>query len=152
VREIKFRAWDKTSKSMIYQEDGKEGIEFNFGGGRAGVIVWNYKPHLINGECVDDYEPYHIEDFELMQYTGLKDKNGKEIYEGDICEIQYYHDPKIPNEITVCKYITEHSGFSLLNKKGGIFSCCFKTGGNFGDKNAVEIIGNIYENPELLKN
>lgn len=136
MREIKFRAWDKDKKSMIYQENGKEGIEFNFGGISPTVVVWDYQPRLVNGECIDDYQAYHPEDFELMQYTGLKDKNGKEIYEGDIVE---FLDTV---EGGVYRYEVEF--------KDGMFT--FDGGNAIGDyDDPIEIIGNRYENGDLLK-
>ena len=69
----------------------------------------------------------------LMQYTGLKDKNGKEIYEGDILKHKYGG--------TQFAAVTFHD-------------CSFYTGGVLLQSNhssVIEVIGNIYENPELLK-
>lgn len=67
-REIKFRVWDKKSKKLHYDITG-----FEFG-------VKEMTGVFIDGDF------YNKENIELMQYTGLKDKNGVEIYEGDILE------------------------------------------------------------------
>jgi len=73
----------------------------------------------------------------LMQYTGLKDKNGKEIYEGDIVNSWYeeYNTGGIGSEFK--KHIVEF--------KMGAFTNCINT------YKPIEVIGNIYENPELLE-
>lgn len=72
MRDIKFRAWDIENKEMF--EVQELDFEPTFWGGRIAIRLTQYS----------DY--FDTEDMILMQYTGLKDKNGKEIYEGDIVE------------------------------------------------------------------
>lgn len=75
----------------------------------------------------------HFKDMEWLQFTGLTDKNGKEIYEGDIIESDY--DKKVR--------------FEVLYKLGGFW--CQKGGISFPlSIYEFEVIGNIYENPEIL--
>ncbi len=70
----------------------------------------------------------------LMQYTGLKDKNGKEIYEGDIVLNKYGN---------VCEMVFRHHGF-YYTRPG------WKTRLAHPNGEELEVVGNIYENPELL--
>jgi uncharacterized phage protein (TIGR01671 family) len=80
-------------------------------------------------------EPKPMSDTVLMQFTGLKDKNGREIYEGDILHVNNYSD-----------WIVERrdAGFWIYNQcNPGVYFPLVDS-----DR---EVIGNIYENPELLK-
>ena len=116
-RKIKFRAWDKQNKSM-------EEVEL------LGDAVLRIK----HAEWEDR------EDFEVMQYTGLKDKNGKEIYEGDILN----YDNGIGVMGTVIWY---GDGFAMKVLGAGMASN--KT--LYNSLEDIEVIGNIHENLELLK-
>ena len=78
------------------------------------------------------------ENYEVMQYTGLKDKNGKEIYEGDIINIQY--DVTVQIE----KAVIEYRGASF-------YAVTNADTWELDNYEEIAVIGNIYENPELLE-
>ena len=104
-------------------------------------------------------------DIELMQYVGLKDKNGKEIYEGDVIqELRYKGCSKCGDGRTVYnEEIVFYGGCFCLKPEYGCPRDLFsqgireysKYGDNYYEENdkceKLEVIGNIYENPELLK-
>lgn len=138
MREIKFRAWDKKGKQMINYISS-----LNFKNQNFISIVSEYDLDVHNGENLGHYER-HVSEVEVMQFTGLQDKNGKEIYEGDIV--------KIPDDY-------EEYGFMAGEKREVYyFDACFRfkpkteSRGHTleDDMDLCEVIGNIYENPELL--
>lgn len=96
-----------------------------------------HKETFFSNEDVDCYEHVDFKNIELMQYTGLNDKNNEEIYEGDIV--------KFLNGIFEVIWCNEKASFILKNKD-------YKNFLNFiyENNNGMEIVGNIYENPELL--
>ena len=124
-REIKYRAWLKEENKMVIVE----------------TIDFSEKSiqYLEKNEIIDAYllRRMIFEDIELMQYTGIKNKNGLEIYEGDIIICKY--GPEIMMEV---KWIDE--GFRTLGKYNGDNYVGYV-------KNSAEVGGNIYENPELLE-
>lgn len=130
MREIKFRAWDNVDKKMI------QVYNLCFA---AGESIYD-DGHLV---CMmgKDGNLYPRNRTEIMQYTGLKDKNGKEIYEGDILSNKDTYGYMVVN------WSPTSAGF-CLDKKGWISSHYFKEA---VDAEECEVIGNIHENPELLK-
>ncbi len=83
----------------------------------------------------------YIEQDKLMQFTGLTDKNGKEIYEGDI--IKYF------NRVAQIKYSDMYACFIMYSEfDKQSFSLCDSINDS---KRDLEVIGNVFENPELIK-
>jgi len=128
-REIKFRAWDKKNKKMIYDDERDIDLFIDFGG-----TICENECQTFSG--TRGYELY------LMQYTGLKDKNEKEIYEGDIVDYGF----KIPGytelykgKVFFGKGMFLVDGDTLNNEFHQLNKCCY-----------LKIIGNIYENKELI--
>lgn len=114
MREIKFRAWDKKYKRMDYIKS----------------MYWFEEGGI--------HEIKNDKEYDFMQYTGLKDKNGKEIYEGDIVKSFFVDEDKKGNK--VYKYY-------ILEIKYDELICCY----NIDAFENLEVIGNIYENKNLLE-
>ena len=135
MREIKFRAY-------IYDltDEDSHPLEIDVRAGKLwDVASINFKDRI--AEIMDDdgnvWEYELNDEIALLQYTGFKDKNGKEIYEGYIVREKY--GVEIPMVVT-----WDDAGFRTLGKHNGEQYVGYV-------KDSCEVIGNIYENPELLK-
>lgn len=140
MREIKFRAWNKNNNKMgkvTYLNLDIPWIELD---GYSGNLTWGG----LNPDCI------------VMQYTGLKDKNGKEIYEGDIVKdkvnnfVWFYLITTVGsmgnNLFAICKW----RNFTVIDGET-IIGSYFEGGNWMYILSTVEVIGNIYENPEILE-
>lgn len=145
MREIKFKAYAKAYNKIV----NVDRLGLNSDGTAQEIIVTERE---LGEYDSDEWTDLQAGEFELLQYAGLKDKNGKEIYEGDILELRA----------------------NPFNKKRDLFQVVFKDGGFRDEWNnyigqylppdirnrqggrvrlneACEVVGNIYENPELLQ-
>lgn len=124
MRVPKYRAWDKENKEMLFVRQ----IDFMF-------------EKVVLG-C---YEQFFIDEVELMQSTGLKDINGKEVFEGDIIKDS-------EGFVAQVVYDKEYAGFGLNYQPFDLtdgLSVTFEELKN-EYRNAFEVIGNIFENKDLL--
>lgn len=127
-REIKFRAWDKLKGEMIF-----DGIEYEL---RliSHVFELTEADRPIIGFTDIDHDR-----FVIMQFTGRLDDNGKEIYEEDIVAYTHYEchpQNHVITETIIVEWI--NNGFRPFNY--------------LNEKAIIKVVGNIYENPELINN
>ncbi len=142
-REIKFRAWDKDKEEMLTPDMSEWCINFENGG--IDVLESN-----MNFSTQEDCY-ISIENYELMQFTGLKDKNGKEIYEGDIIDYlgTFESGDGYRGEIKFDEGVYYFMGKSKIGRKAGVISSYVGLAHEKAYQHC-EVIGNIYENSELL--
>jgi uncharacterized phage protein (TIGR01671 family) len=136
MREIKFRAWHKQNK-MFFKDDLMDGSDWFAVQGDGKLLQWR---------CAVGFEP--TDDIEIQQFTGLLDKNGKEIYEGDIVRHSSYRT----DEIRVIEWgPTEDYEGGETGIGFNISPIETEEDPERGMRNEIEVIGNVYESPELLK-
>ncbi len=146
MREIKLRVWDNFRKKFA-----KQITTFKFDRcGNINLVV--YLDRANKTKEITEQEKIYTNDFKLMQYTGLKDKNGRDIYEGDIISIKADYLSEFNSEsILPCEIVAfEDGAFGTYDKKRTLF-VSFKEMIDKSDGIEFEIIGNVFENPELLE-
>jgi uncharacterized phage protein (TIGR01671 family) len=156
-REIKFRAFVKDSKeSKIGRMTAVSGFCYSPNGLE---VEYPKKGFIVNDPDKSHHLFLYQHECVLMQYTGLKDKNDKEIYEGDIlqnrADAMWDEEARLYRDFGVVNYDNRDAAFKILSlcayKVGTRFGGDFlNDGDSFGRTFDFEIIGNICENPELL--
>ena len=121
MRDIKFRVWDNERNAML----NSKSVDIDFFEGKIEITSDTIR--------YDEVYTDEIKDFELMQYVGCKDKNNKEIYEGDIVKTKEH-----------IGQIIYSKGMFFIDVKGDFYLPIYNV------SEFMEVIGNIYENPELL--
>jgi uncharacterized phage protein (TIGR01671 family) len=134
MREFKFRVWDKSAKRLVHSFEPSDEDQ-----GKREYIPWVFGIGFSHWDKADISS--------IMQYSGLKDRKGKEIYEGDICFLDgsIKGDYKRDNSTVLIKF--DEGAFEMFSIDGLKYVAylsqeCLN--------NRIEVIGNMYENPELF--
>jgi uncharacterized phage protein (TIGR01671 family) len=141
--EAKFRAWDKENSKMygsVENGNGVARIEFDQYGALEHISIFQYMP---DGSF--EFNKLHREDdsFELMQFTGVTDKDNAEVYEGDILELYSWDEEGdiVKRKVDFkegCFHVTDLDDFGTCPIMMVELPYC-------------KVVGNIYESPELLE-
>ena len=144
MREIKFRVWDKETKKMFDVTH----LQLDVNNAKPTFVAFDEQPAASMGYW-DTFE--NMDEIELLQYTGLKDQNNAEIYESYIvkfdpqspCGDEFYN----PRDGEIGEVILDFGSFVVrpIDKKREDLRFSLSELGDW------VVIGNIYENPELLK-
>jgi len=131
-----FRAWDKENERMLYSNNEQNDYPFSWHLHSKGIEIMEY----------DGTDWYSLKDLVFMQYTGSKDKNDKEICDGDIVNYPdadiFYHDEYLNRGIV--EYDEDSMAYYFTNRETVEMD-------DLDISTDVEVVGNIYENPELLE-
>lgn len=132
---LKFRAWDNEEKWVV------DGLYISFDGD---VFTDDVKPH---DTPYKEIELANAERYEVMQFTGLHDKNGVEIYEGDILYVEQTNviDPYVPHKKNVSVRYKELDTAFVYDDEVGMAI------GLYTAQEEIEVIGNKFEHPHLLE-
>lgn len=147
AREIKFRAWDNLNHRM----------QFDFFIDSDGAAWMNQDPHGV--DMSGKKRVARTDRLEVMQFTGLKDKNGKEIYESDIIELIDDAGNTIRTQVKWGNHrrqmsnglIVDIPGFAFIKADGAASFPIVQNYKGVHDLEIFEVIGNIYQNPELIQ-
>ena len=122
----KFRCWDEPNKTMRFNDE---------------IVIWSGQVYINEKKKLDSIiKGYSCLPKHLMQSTGLKDKNGVEIFEGDV----------LTSNVQPCKMVNPiKDGYGVVRFENGMFKLGAISLVTFISK--MEVIGNIYENPNLLE-
>jgi len=138
MREQKYRAWDKSNKLMTTIQQ----IKYCSNGSLRSISLWTKEK--------DTAYTVHPTKVELMQYIGRKDKNKTEIYEGDIMHVHWTNGFSWGTGYLKGEVIFQKGAFAIRRHESDhYYFCNFK---HIDELTEFKVIGNIYENPELMKN
>ena len=138
MREIKFRV---LIDHKIYYQDKYEA----YGDNLSSIDICKETITINSFYNYEDVYRFEDEEVKLMQYTGVKDKNGKEIYEGDIIKYKFPYDTRLKH-ISPVKFLETEASFGIKDRYGNEIPLYTISANNY-----FEVIGNIYENKNLLE-